>query len=38
MKRLQISKKLVYEKFYAHKIATAIFSKIVLTEKRKQNM
>ena len=36
MKRLQISKKLVYEKFYVHKIATVILSKIVLTEKRKQ--
>ena len=30
MKRLQISKKLVYEKFYVHKIATVILSKIVL--------
>ena len=38
MKRLQIPQKLVYEKFYVHKIAAVFYQKFTYLKKREENM
>ena len=38
MKRLPISQKLVYEKFYVLKIAAVNLPRLLFPEKRKENM